>query len=132
MFPRLALAGLVLAGAVVCAAPQRRVYVVTWAGEADASPERRALLDQADQQLREALVRRGASVVDAQGSSPGAILLRPRLEVLPQALKLDVVGLRSSDRSVLGTVSTKASGSTREAQLKAVVQRASAEVDGLQ
>jgi hypothetical protein len=68
--------------------------------------EARSLNDQVDQQLR---------------TCRTAHVLKPRLEVLPQALRLKVVVLRGSDRAVLGSITTKAGGSNRTAQVRALV-----------
>ncbi len=132
MLARLSAGALLLTAALALAGPPPRVYVVRWADAADASPERRALIEQADRQLRDELRRRGAAVVEAPVSSPAAILLRPSLEVFPLGLRLNLVGVRGRDQAVLGTVSTKASGSTRAAQLRAVVQRACSEAEALE
>lgn len=68
--------------------------------------DRRALTDQVDRQLR------------ACGTS---LVLKPSLEVFPRALRLKVVVLRSADRAVLGSITTRAAGSSRDAQLRAMV-----------
>lgn len=68
--------------------------------------ETRSLNDQVDQQLR---------------ACRTAHVLKPKLEVLPQALRLKVVVLRGSDRAVLGSITTKAGGSNRTAQVRALV-----------
>lgn len=128
MLARLVFGALLLTGACVTAAAPQRVYVVTWAGASQASAEQRALVAQADVQLREELRRRGALV--GASDTRAAIVLTPSLEVFPTGLRLNLVGVR--DRSLLGTISTRASGSTREAQLRAVVQRACREADQLQ
>ena len=99
---------------------------MSWASTGEASPERSALIAQADRQLREELRRRGASVVEGQGLR-AAIVLKPSLEVFPRALKLSVVGVR--DQKLLGTISTRAAGSNRDAQLRAIVNRACVEAD---
>lgn len=130
MSARLLAVASLLGAALVFAATPSRVYVVSWS-EGDRSPEVRALTELADRELREELLRRGAAVVESSPAPSGAIVLRPSLEVLPGALKLNVVGLRSTDRALLGTISTKASGSTRSAQLRAVVKRACHEADQL-
>ena len=102
---------------------------MTWSSGADASPERRALIEQADRQLRDELRRRGAFVVEAQ-TSAATIVLKPSLEIFPRALKLNLVGVR--DQKLLGTISTKAAGSNRDAQLRAIVNRACVEADQLE
>lgn len=127
MLARLALGTLLLAGTLVSGAAPRRVYVVTWGNVVERSPERRALIEQADQQLREALTRRGAEVIEGQAGS--AIVLKPSLEVFPQALGLRLVGVR--DQKLLGSVSMKAAGSSRNAQLRALVSRACVEAEQL-
>lgn len=129
MRARLALGALLLAGTLVSAAePVRHVYVVTWASEVEASPERRALIEQFDRRLRSELRRRGATVLDRKGTQ-AAIVLRPSLEVLPQSIRLNLVGVRSADQKLLGNMSMKASGVNRDAQLRAIVTRACLEAD---
>lgn len=103
-----------------------RVYAVSWSRESRASPE---LVQQIDQQLRDELMRRGASVVDRIG--PSTILLKPDIEVLPTAMRLNVVGVRAVDQKLLGTISAKASGASRSAQMKALVKRVCAESEQL-
>ena len=128
MFARLALGALLLAGPMVSGAAPRRVYVVRWGSSGDASPEGSALIAQADRQLRDELRRRGASVVEGLPGA-AAIVLKPSLEVFPRAMELRLVGVR--DQQLLGTISMKAAGSSREAQLRALVARAGAEADRL-
>ena len=124
---RLVFAALLLAGMMAPAASApRRVYVVRWTGVGE-SVEGRALVAQADRQLRDELTRRGGSVVE---QSAHAIVLKPSLEIFPRALKLSVVGVR--DQRLLGTISTKAAGSNRDAQLKAIVGRACVEAELLE
>lgn len=124
---RLALAALLLFGSLGAAAPApRRVYVLSWSTGGEASPERSALTAQVDRQLRDELRRRGATVVERPGAT-AAIVLKPSLEIFPRALKLSLVGVR--DQKLLGTFSTKAAGSNRDAQLKAIVSRACLEAD---
>lgn len=125
-----AVGALLLAGTFVFATP-RRVYVLTWAHAADTTPECRAVSEQFDRQLREELRRRGATVIDRQDARTAAIILRPNLELLPQGLKLNVLAVRSGDRKILGNISVKAGGSTREAQLRAIVQHACSEANEL-
>lgn len=129
MLARLSLCAVLLAGTLVKAvtAPQR-VYVVTWAADRHGSAESRALIAQADRQLREELRRRGAAVMEGRASR-AAIVLKPSLEILPGALKLNLVGVR--DQKLLGTISTRAAGSSRNAQLRAIVGRACLEADQL-
>ncbi|MCC6338039.1 MAG: hypothetical protein IT380_29105 [Myxococcales bacterium] len=67
--------------------------------------------------------RRGADVVDVRSADSSTIVLTARLEVLPGAVRLHVVGLRGAERALLGTISTRASGSSRAAQLRAVVKQ---------
>lgn len=105
------------------AAAATRAYVVRWAG--GDTGEARALVAQLDAELREALARHGAAVVDAARPTHQAVVLTSRLEVLPGALRLEVVGLR--DRAVLGTFSLKASGANRAAQVRALAQQATLE-----
>lgn len=124
---RFALALLLLGGMLAPAAgAPRRVYVVRWAGAGD-SVESRALVAQADRQLRDELMRRGASVVE---QSSEAIVLKPSLEIFPRALKLSVVGVRQ--QRLLGTISTRAAGSNRTAQLEAIVFRTCVEAELLE
>jgi hypothetical protein len=66
----------------------------------------RSLNDQVDRQLRECRT---------------SLVLKPKLEVLPQALKLKVLVMRGTDRAVLGSITTKAGGSNRTAQVRALV-----------
>ena len=124
---RFVLATLLLAGMMAPAASApRRVYVVRWTGVGE-SLEGRALVAQADRQLRDELTRRGGSVVE---QSTHAIVLKPSLEIFPRALRLSLVGLK--DQRLLGTISTKAAGSNREAQLKAIVGKACSEAELLE
>ena len=124
MLARLALSSLLVVGTLASATSQR-VYVVRWPSEVDVSGERRALVGQVDRQLRAELARCGVTVLDAgagAGSEPrGAVVLRPRLEVAEGSLTLRLLSLR--DQKVLGTISTKASGASRKAQLRGVVSR---------
>jgi hypothetical protein len=131
MLARLALVTSLLAGTMVSGAAPRRIYVVSWGNPVDASPERRSLIEEVDRQLRDELRRRGASVVEGRTLS-SAIVLKPSLEVFPRALTLNLVGVRSADQQLLGTISTRAAGSTRAAQLRAIVARACVEADELQ
>ena len=112
----------VLVGGTVTEGP-KRVYVVSWADGAQAP-----LAQQVDRQLRDELSRRGATVVE-QCTATRAIVLKPSLEVTAKGMKLSVVGVRQQDRAVLGTVSTKVAGSSRAAQLKALVSRTCDEAD---
>lgn len=119
---------LLLAGTLACAsAAPRRLYVVTW-GKVELSAEGRVLNEQFDRQLRSELARRGAAVIESSDSR-AAIVLRPSLEVLPKGITLNLVGVRSTDQKLLGSVSMKAAGSSREAQLRAIVTRAGVEAD---
>lgn len=127
MSARLALVLMLLTATGGSAAPaSKKVYVVRWQSGAQ-STEARALIAQADRQLRDELQRRGASVVE---SASTAIVLKPSLEIFPKALKLNVIGVR--DQKLLGTISMKAAGSNRDAQLKAIVTRACAEADAFE
>jgi hypothetical protein len=122
---RLTLTLLLLVGAACSAASaSRKVYVVDWADATEGSAERRALVAQADRQLRAELQRCGSVI---EGQSARAIVLKPSLEIFPSALKLSLMGLRN--QKLLGTVSMKAAGSNREAQLRAIVSRACIEAD---
>lgn len=80
------------------------------------SPDESALLDQVDQRLRTC--------------SP-SLTLRPSLDVLPTALRLKVVVVRSADRTVLGSITTRASGASRQAQLRAVTTHVCREANQL-
>ena len=121
---------LLLAGSVAFASsPQQgRVYLVTWAAVVDASPERRALMKECDRQLRDELHRRGAQVTDRPDART-AIVLRPNLHVLPKGLRLEMVGMRNADKKLLGSVSVKAGGASREKQLRALVKHVCSEAD---
>ena len=128
MRARLVFGVLLLAGTLVSAAgAPRRVYVVTW-GQTELPAEGRALNEQFDRQLRVELARRGATVIES-GDSRAAIVLRPSLEVLAKGIRLNLVGVRSTDQKLLGSVTMKAAGSSREAQLRAIVKRAGVEAD---
>ena len=127
MRSRLILGALLLTASLACATTPR-VYLVTWVAAAEASPERRALMAKFDVQLRDELRRRGATVIDKKSGVP-AIVLRPSLEVTPKGLKLNMIGLRGADQKLLGSVSVKAAGSTRDAQLRAIVSQACSEAD---
>lgn len=107
----------------LAASAATRAYVVRWAG--GDSGEAQELVAQLDAQLREGLAQRGAAVVDAAHPTRRAVVLTSRLEVLPGALKLEVVGLR--DRAVLGTFSLKVSGASRAAQVRALAKQATVE-----
>ena len=113
-----------LAGTVLAADPVARVYVVISPRPAGLSPESSELRDQFELQLREELRRGGATVIDRQDPRVVAIVLRPRLEVLPKGLSLNLVGVRSGDQKLLGSISVQAGGATREAQLRAIVRHA--------
>ncbi|MEW5738165.1 MAG: hypothetical protein AB1938_04530 [Myxococcota bacterium] len=121
MSTRLVVGAVLLAAPLAFAAPSR-AFVVRWAEES-AQPEQRALVEQVDRQLKEELRRHGADVVDARSVDHSTIVLKTRLEVLPGAVRLHVVGLRGVDRALLGSISSKASGASRAAQLKAVVKQ---------
>lgn len=124
----LPLAVLLLAATVSAAEPARRVFVVTGVSAGDGSAERRAIVEQFDRRFRDELHRRGATVTD-QKDTQAAILLRPSLEVLPRGLKLNLVGSRTADQKLLGSISAKASGASRNAQLRALVTRACLEAE---
>lgn len=129
MIARLALVAALLVSTGSSAISSPRVYALAWSREAGATPERRELVAQVDRQLRDELERRGASVVEAAG--PSTIVLKPNLEVLPTAMRLEVIGVRGVDQKLLGTISAKASGASRSAQLKALVKRVCAESEQL-
>ncbi len=120
-----------LIGTVVFATPPQRVYVVVSPNPGALSPESRELREQFELRLGEELRRTGATVIDRQDARTTAIILRPNLEILPQGLKLNVVAVRSGDRKILGSISVKAGGSTREAQLRALVRHACSEANEL-
>ncbi|MDP1826260.1 MAG: hypothetical protein Q8L48_23535 [Archangium sp.] len=122
---RLSLLTLLLAATLAHAA-EPRLYVLTLATSADASPERRVLIEQFDRRLRAELRDRGATVLDKKDHR-AAVVLAPRLDVSKRGLKLNLVGLRSADQKLLGSVTMKASGSSRDAQLRAIVTRAGLE-----
>ncbi|MFZ5446158.1 MAG: hypothetical protein ACOZQL_39590 [Myxococcota bacterium] len=128
MSARLSLVSLLLL-ASWSSASSRREYVVRWQREGELGSERRELVEQADLQLRDALRRCGAAVLDGE-PTPTTIVLRPRLEVLPGGLLLRVVGLR--DEKLLGTIATKATGASRRAQVRAVVSRVCDEASRLE
>jgi hypothetical protein len=132
LLAHLALGALLLAGAQGSATAPQRVYVVSWASVRDAPPEHRALVEQADRELKAELKRRGALVVESPRAHRQAIVLSPSLEVFPGGLTLKLVGQRGWDRSLLGAISTKASGSSRAAQLKAVVRHVCEEAQQLE
>lgn len=113
-----------LAAFVASADPPRRVYLVTSPLPGGLSPESLALRAEFEFQLRDELRRRGATVLERQDERVSAIVLRPRLEILPRGLSLELVGVRSGDKKLLGSISVKAGGATREAQLKALVRHA--------
>lgn len=112
----------VLGAALAPAGAPSRVYVVQWAGAAAAQD---VLTQELDRALKDELARRGGAVVSRPRA--GAIVLSARLEVLPRGLRLEVLGLRGADRAVLGSISTKASGASRAAQVRAVARRVGAE-----
>lgn len=116
----------VLVVATLASAAEPRLYVLTLATSADASPERRGLLEQLDRRLRAELRQHGATVLDKKDSR-ASIVLRPSLDVSKRGLKLNLVGLRSADQKLLGSISMKASGASRDAQLRAIVRRAGLE-----
>lgn len=122
MLASLVAGAVVLGAALAPPAPPARVYVVQWAGAAAGQD---ALTQQLDRALKDELSRRGAAVVERPRA--GAVVLSARLEVLPRGLALEVLGLRAADRAVLGTISTKASGASRAAQVRAVARRVGAE-----
>ncbi|MDP2272633.1 MAG: hypothetical protein Q8K32_18000 [Archangium sp.] len=125
MRTRLTLCALLLSGTFAAASP-RRTYVVNWGTTHELSAEDRALIEKCDRQLRAELLRRGATVTDRKDART-AIVLRPTLEVLPQGLKLDMVGMRNADKKLLGSVSVKAGGASRDAQLRAIVKHVCSE-----
>ncbi len=127
MHARLTLCALVLGGTFAAANPHR-TYVVTWGTTTGLSAEDRALIEKCDRQLRAELLRRGATVTERKDAR-AAIVLRPTLQVLPQGLKLEMIGMRNADKKLLGSVSVKAGGSSRDAQLRALVKHVCSEAD---
>ncbi len=127
MRTRLTLCALLLSGTFAAASP-RRTYVLNWGTTNELSAEDRALIEKCDRQLRAELLRRGATVTDRKDART-AIVLRPTLEVLPQGLKLEMIGMRNADKKLLGSVSVKAGGASRDAQLRALVKHVCSEAD---
>lgn len=131
MRTRLLLAVLLAATGLSCAtAPTGRVYRVTW-GNTDLNNEGPALKAQLDRQLREELQRRGATLID-DADPRAAIILRPNLSVTAHGLELNLAGVRSTDQQLIGSASMKATGSSRNAQVAAIVKRACLEADRFQ
>ena len=129
MRTRLLLGALLIATGLACTASSpRRLYRVTWASAVAATPEGPALTAQFDRQLRDELQRRGAILIDSQDPR-AAIILRPNLSVTARGLELNLAGVRSADQQLLGSVSMKATGSSRNAQVEALVKRACVEAD---
>ncbi len=133
MLARFALGIALLSATSVNAVSRTRIYVIT-AGKR--APQTESELNaRVRSQMRVELERRGAFVADVveyiDGTLPAAIVLRPSVEILPSALQLNVVGTRAGDQKLLGTISAKASGSNRDAQVKALVSRACAEAEQL-
>lgn len=124
MLTRLVVGAVLLGAPLAFAAPAPRTYVVQWSS-ARATAEQDTLVQQLDRALKDELTRRGAAVVERHRA--GVIVLSTRVEVLPRGLKLEVLGLRGADRSVLGTITTKVTGASRAAQVRAVVQRVCSE-----
>ena len=116
---------LAAAGLSCATAPSGRVYRVTW-GSTDPSSE--GLAAQLDHQLREELQRRGATLI-ADTDPRAAIILRPNLSVTAHGLELNLAGVRSTDQQLIGSASMKATGSSRNAQVAAIVKRACLEAD---
>ena len=127
MHARLTFCALVLGGTLAAANPHR-TYVVAWGTTTGLSAEDRALVEKCDRQLRAELLRRGATVTERKDAH-AAIVLRPTLQVLPQGLKLEMIGMRNADKKLLGSVSVKAGGSSRDAQLRALVKHVCSEAD---
>ncbi|MBL8920443.1 MAG: hypothetical protein JNJ54_16385 [Myxococcaceae bacterium] len=121
MFARLAIVMTSLLAGSVHGAMNARVYAVSWS-QVDASPERTALIGEVDRQLRDELRRRGATVIDGDARR-ASIVLKPSLEVLPGGLKLSLVSVRAADQKLLGAISTKASGASQKALVRALVAR---------
>jgi hypothetical protein len=133
MLARFALGIALLSATSVNAVSRSRIYVIT-AGKRAQQAENE-LNARVRSQMRTELERRGAFVADVMeyidGTLPSAIVLRPSVEILPSALQLNVIGTRAGDQKLLGTISAKASGSNRDAQVKALVSRACAEAEQL-
>lgn len=118
MFARLMVPVLVVA--TVSFAVPRQVYAVSWGTHSPASDEQRELIDQLDRRLR-----------SCEDAPPRPLVLKPSLEVFPKALRLKVVVMRSSDRAVLGSITTRAAGASRNAQLRAVASQVCREASQL-
>lgn len=133
MFARLALGLALLTATSVNAVSRSRIYVISAATRGPAAENE--LNARVRVQMRHELEKRGAFVIDVvdylDGAAPSAIMLRPSVEILPSALQLNVVGVRAADQKLLGTISAKASGASREAQVRALVARACAEAEQL-
>lgn len=127
MFARLALGLALLMATSVNAVSRSRIYVISAATRAQGATNE--LNARVRVQMRHELEKRGAFVLDVE--APTAIVLRPSGEILPSALQLNVVGVRAADQKLLGTISAKASGASRDAQVKALVVRACAEAEQL-
>ncbi len=100
------------------------VYAVAWTSAS--AGQDRAVVEQADKQLRAELTRRGARVV-REGQVRDAIVLMPKLEVSPEAVSLSLVKV-GADRALLGAVKARAAGPHRDAKLQKLVERAVDEV----
>jgi len=101
----------VLFAAAVSLAVPRPAYSVKWGREAISSDETRTLIDQVDRRLR--------TCDDAPPRS--ALVLEPRLAAFRGALELKVRGTGNADGTGLGSITTRAAGSSRAAQLRALV-----------
>jgi hypothetical protein len=121
MFARLAIVMTFLAASSVQGALNPRVYALSWS-QAESTPERSALVGEVDRQLRDELRRRGATVIDGDARR-ASIVLKPSLEILPGGLKLSLVSVRAADQKLLGAISTKASGASQKALVRALVTR---------
>lgn len=121
MFARLAIVMTFLFASGVLGAMSPRVYAVSWS-QAEVSGERRALVGEVDRQLRDELRRRGATVIDGDARR-AAIVLKPSLEIVPGGLRLSLVSVRTADQKLLGAISTKASGASQQALVRALVAR---------
>jgi len=103
------------------------LYAVSWSGDAQRSVATRAILEQADAQLRAELARRGNRVVNAGEPTANAIVLMPTLEVDSNGTTISMVKV-GADRSLLGSVKAKVGGPHRDAKLRRLIQRAVDEV----
>jgi hypothetical protein len=121
MSSRFALLLTLLAAPLSEAGTARRAWVVRWDAPSS-SPETRALAAEIDAGLRDVLRRRGAQVLEAP--SGDAIVLRPTVTVESSGVRLSMIGVSSTTRQVLGSISLRAAGPRRPALVRALVTRA--------